>query len=302
MADLQAHLEATSRTFALAIPFLPEPTREEVTLAYLLLRIGDTLEDADGWAATRKVEEIWAFHRLLANREDHPAAAAFTERIRRAPPGTTDACLALLADTPGILGALHRQRPGAAEVITRFVQQTLEGMAATVRSADHGPLELHSLEALRAYCYIVAGLVGELLTELFILHSQGLEAVAPVLRRHARGFGEGLQLTNILKDESDDRAAGRRYIPAGLERAALFQLARTDLEEAKTYVQALRRGGAPRGFLEFTALPIHLAVETLDEVERRGAGAKISRQRVFELLGALQDALDRDGPLFPAFP
>ena len=38
-------LERTSRTFALSIPLLPEPARREVTLAYLLLRIADTLED-----------------------------------------------------------------------------------------------------------------------------------------------------------------------------------------------------------------------------------------------------------------
>ena len=35
MAELLDLLEKTSRTFALSIPVLPEPTRKEVTLAYL---------------------------------------------------------------------------------------------------------------------------------------------------------------------------------------------------------------------------------------------------------------------------
>ena len=39
-------LEKTSRTFALTVPLLPEPTRCEVTVAYLLFRVADTLEDA----------------------------------------------------------------------------------------------------------------------------------------------------------------------------------------------------------------------------------------------------------------
>ena len=39
-------LTETSRTFALAIPLLPEPTRGDVTIAYLLFRIADTFEDA----------------------------------------------------------------------------------------------------------------------------------------------------------------------------------------------------------------------------------------------------------------
>ena len=37
-------LQATSRTFALTIPLLHEPTRREVTVAYLLFRVADTLE------------------------------------------------------------------------------------------------------------------------------------------------------------------------------------------------------------------------------------------------------------------
>lgn len=43
---LQDLLVKTSRTFALAIPLLPEPTAHEVTVAYLLFRIADTFEDA----------------------------------------------------------------------------------------------------------------------------------------------------------------------------------------------------------------------------------------------------------------
>ncbi|HZD06425.1 MAG TPA: squalene/phytoene synthase family protein, partial [Longimicrobiales bacterium] len=45
MADLGRLLDRTSRTFALNIPLLPQPTRREVTVAYLLFRIADTFED-----------------------------------------------------------------------------------------------------------------------------------------------------------------------------------------------------------------------------------------------------------------
>jgi len=41
-------LQKTSRTFALAIPLLPEPTRTAVGAAYLLFRVADTFEDATG--------------------------------------------------------------------------------------------------------------------------------------------------------------------------------------------------------------------------------------------------------------
>src|SRR4051812_37988052 len=49
-ADIDRLLLRTSRTFALAIPELPEPLRREVGVAYLLFRIADTFEDANRWA------------------------------------------------------------------------------------------------------------------------------------------------------------------------------------------------------------------------------------------------------------
>ena len=58
---LDALLEKTSRTFALSIPRLPEPTRREVTVAYLLFRIADTLEDATLWDGSRRRDELARF-------------------------------------------------------------------------------------------------------------------------------------------------------------------------------------------------------------------------------------------------
>ena len=49
MTNLETLLAKTSRTFALSICFLPEGLRRDVTIAYLLFRIADTLEDADRW-------------------------------------------------------------------------------------------------------------------------------------------------------------------------------------------------------------------------------------------------------------
>jgi len=46
MTDVDDLLQKTSRTFAVTIPMLPSPTRQQVGLAYLLFRIIDTFEDA----------------------------------------------------------------------------------------------------------------------------------------------------------------------------------------------------------------------------------------------------------------
>ena len=70
MADLEQLLIATSRTFALAIPLLPEPTRLEVTLSYLLFRVADTFEDAASWPRALRIEALAQFDRLLADPAD----------------------------------------------------------------------------------------------------------------------------------------------------------------------------------------------------------------------------------------
>jgi farnesyl-diphosphate farnesyltransferase len=58
VANLDSLLEKTSRTFALSIPMLPEPTRRHVSLAYLLFRVADTFEDAARWPRDRRLAAL----------------------------------------------------------------------------------------------------------------------------------------------------------------------------------------------------------------------------------------------------
>jgi farnesyl-diphosphate farnesyltransferase len=55
---LQELLQESSQTFALAIPLLEEPCREQVSLAYLLLRVADTLEDASLWPPQKRLTAL----------------------------------------------------------------------------------------------------------------------------------------------------------------------------------------------------------------------------------------------------
>ena len=79
MADLGELLGKTSRTFALSIPPLPERTRHEVTVAYLLFRLIDTVEDASHWPKERRIEALAAFRELLLHPEAARAAALRSE-------------------------------------------------------------------------------------------------------------------------------------------------------------------------------------------------------------------------------
>jgi farnesyl-diphosphate farnesyltransferase len=184
--------------------------------------------------------------------------------------------------------------------IIKHTIRTAQGMAGFVARGDaNGSLHLETLSDLRHYCYIVAGIVGELLTELF-LHAAPLENVRETLERTAVAFGEGLQLVNILKDADSDARHGRVYLPPGLDRGEILAIARDDLRDASEYVLALQTAGAPRGFVSFTALPVLLARATLDRVERFGAGSSISRADVAALVGRLHQNLDSGAPAVSA--
>lgn len=283
-------LTGSSRTFALTIPLLPEPTRLEVTLAYLLFRVADTLEDATRWSARRKQDELEALAQLL----ESPGASS-AERLSAAwkldPPLEHAGYLDLLGELPLVLAASRTLTPTSWAIIARHSARTTRGMASFVAQAGDGPLRLHDLTELRAYCYTVAGIVGEMLTELFLLGRQQLAGIAAELRADASAFGEGLQLVNILKDADADAEEGRRFLPANADRAGIFQLAFDGLDRASRYCARLDAAGAERGLVTSIALPIVLARATLQRVERLGPGAKLGRVHVAGLLARLHGAI-----------
>jgi farnesyl-diphosphate farnesyltransferase len=299
MADLEDLLVKTSRTFALSIPQLEGETRDQVTLGYLLLRIADTLEDAAVWSREQRVEALFRFADLLdeTDEETRSAAGALVASWLAEPPSPHEGYLELLEATDEVLSAYRALDPRARSVVGRHVRRTCVGMAHIVRRADReGELRLGGIPELRDYCYVVAGIVGEMLTELFLLGAP-LERVAEALRRRAAAFGEALQLVNILKDAADDAGEGRTFIPTARDRAAAFALARQDLVVAGEYVDHLQQAGAPRGYLGFTGLPVRLAWATLTRVEEQGPGSKLTRPEVAALVGALHADLDAGRPV-----
>ena len=65
---------------------------------------------------------------------------------------------------------------------------------------------METFEDLRQYCYQVASVVG-----LCVIHILGFES--PQAPRLAEDCGVAFQLTNILRDVSEDAALGRVYLP-----------------------------------------------------------------------------------------
>ena len=301
MASLDDLLGKTSRTFALSIPPLPEPTRREVTVAYLLFRIADTFEDAAHWTPDARIGALRDFIGLLRS-PSRSDAVRLSSEWSAAGASAHAGYRELIAEVPFVLDAFFALSPGAIAPIREHVVRSADGMAGVVARTRGGSLVLGTVEELKEYCYIVAGIVGEMLTELFLLGRGNLAAAAPFLRERAAAFGEALQLVNILKDAADDASEGRRYLPDGVPRAEIFSVARRDLRTAGEYIEALRGAGAPRGILEFTALPVQLAWATLERVEAKGPGAKVSRPELFRITQRVKRALDRGASPVPVRP
>jgi farnesyl-diphosphate farnesyltransferase len=288
-------LVETSRTFALCIPLLPDAVRQQVTIAYLLFRIADTFEDASHWPVADRLAALDDFCTLLRN-PDPDEARRLANVWHGKGPSEHAGYVALIADVPLVIRAFAALPDAAMAIIRDHVIRSSEGMAHFVALTENGTLQLTNMEQLRAYCYAVAGIVGEMLTELFLLRAPQLRSTAPFLRARAATFGEGLQLVNILKDSLSDLSEGRTYIPPDAERADVMALARADLEAATEYTLALQSGGAPHGIVAFAALPVALAEATLDKLEVSQPGTKIGRAEVFRITRMVNQSVARGEP------
>jgi farnesyl-diphosphate farnesyltransferase len=289
----------TSRTFALCIPLLPDSSRHQVTIAYLLFRIADTFEDASHWPVIDRLGALDDFCQLLRSVDDQ-TARRLSAAWQASRPSTHAGYAKLIADVPFVIGEFAALPDEVREVIRDHVIRSAQGMAKFVGMTDNGQLQLSDIEQLRAYCYSVAGIVGEMLTELFIICAPQLVDHAGFLRSRAAKFGEGLQLVNVLKDSADDAAEGRTYIPRGARREDLIRIARGDLESASEYTLALQGRGAPKGIVAFAALPVALAQATLDRIEKSGAGAKVPRTELFRITRQVNQLVASGEPPLPS--
>ena len=213
-------LQGVSRTFALTIPQLPDPLCDVVGNAYLLCRIADTIEDEPALSVAQKQVFSERFIEIVGGRE---RAEDFARELR---PLLSDAMPEsehdLIANTARVVRVTHRFRPAQRDALERCVSIMSRGMAEFQRNATIDGLD--DLGHLDRYCYHVAGVVGEMLTELFCDYSTEIGERRSELLGLSVSFGQGLQMTNILKDVWDDRRRGACWLPRDVFRSAGFDL------------------------------------------------------------------------------
>ena len=314
-------LHGVSRTFALTIPQLPDPLRLPVGNAYLLCRITDTIEDVASLSIETKEKFAAQFVQAVKGDNYHgdkrdsscdsscdnnhynigeDFAASFSRELGDE---VEEAERDLIKNTARALRLTHGFSKPQRQAIERCVEEMATGMLKFQKQQSLNGLS--DLNELNEYCYYVAGVVGVMLTELFCDYSPEMYKHREQMLELAVSFGQGLQMTNILKDIWEDQARGACWLPQdifvncqfdlkdiadhkndecyqlGLEK--LIAIARKHLHNAMEYT--LLVPVKEKGIRRFCIWAIGMALLTLRNINRQknfnnGQAVKISRRNV----------------------
>jgi farnesyl-diphosphate farnesyltransferase len=202
-------LQGVSRTFALTIPQLPPRLATVVGNAYLLCRIADTIEDEPSLSTAQKVQFSQNFTEVVTGAAD---VQAFSRALSPLLSSSTSAQEhELIVNTARVIALTQQFNPAQRDALSDCVRIMAQGMAAFQQQASLAGLA--NLSEMNRYCYYVAGVVGEMLTRLFCEYSPAIARHETQLQKLALSFGQGLQMTNILKDIWEDRSRHACWLP-----------------------------------------------------------------------------------------
>ncbi|HEY2622087.1 MAG TPA: phytoene/squalene synthase family protein [Dyella sp.] len=302
----EAILPKVSRTFALTIPQLPPALREVVANAYLLCRIADTIEDEPTLSVDEKGLYESAFVDAVTGRVNAQRFAS--ELAPKLSEATSESERELLSRLPLVLEVTQTFNPTQHTAIVDCLKTMSHGMHDF--QCVVGLQGLATLRDLDRYCYCVAGVVGEMLTKLLINFEPELAPQSKTLMRLAVSFGQGLQMTNILKDQWEDRSHGVCWLPQDVfsrhgvnlqelrpggqddhyakAMIELIGVAHSHLCRAVEYTLIVPARHS--GFRRFCLWSIGLAVLTLRNLQERldfssGTQVKVSRAAVAQTMG-----------------
>ncbi len=288
----QEHLNHVSRSFALCIAELESPLREWVSMTYLLCRWLDTIEDA-AWQS--KDLQAKAFSEFVTFFEEQLTLEPNTQSTlgrtcTSAVLGlnnVTDAEKKLIEDSAILIAKYSLFPERVREIIACLVIDMASGMSHFANAGAR----LGTLNELNQYCFFVAGIVGEALTDL-------LDEAACIRMPTSTGahhFGLFLQKINVLKDQFKDEAESRYFVA---DRDEVIESLLGDAKSALEYIitvpveqRGYRTFCAWSYFLGLATLPL-LAAQTSEELE-----PKLDRESVTGLFNLIRTSIDSNEQL-----
>ena len=249
-------------------------------LAYLLCRVVDTIEDSEKLEPQLRERLFDEFRRALLDPND---ALAFTGHCTELWSNQQGDEAALMAEAQDLFTYYFELPKVEREILQPWIDEMAEGMKRfAARKVDNLLMVLDDEEDLFRYCHYVAGTVGGLLTDLFILHESDINSQTRAgLEERAESFAQGLQQVNMAKDLAGDHLRGWQFLPrsfcvdfdpgellqARVQRRVLdahgrlCDLAEAELSRGLEYTLLLPPRSSAR---RFCTLPLLLARATFD--------------------------------------
>lgn len=249
-------LKDTSRTFYIPINFLKKDLKHTVASAYLVFRAIDEIED----------------HELLSNEVKHDLLMELSDLFKK--PFSEEDYLRIIAPVkeqlPEVSVRLYEWIEACPEGARPIVMETAVEMAYGMGKWAQRNWQVHTKEDLDEYTYYVAGIVGLFLSKTWHW-SYGQETDDEL----ALGFGRGLQVVNILRNQEEDLTErGVSFVPDDWTRDDLFAYAEENLAKADAYIETLDE----KSTIMFCRLPLVFAHKSLAAMKE--GREKMSRAEV----------------------
>lgn len=160
-------------------------------------------------------------------------------------------------------------------------------------------LELPSITAANQYSFFVAGIVGELLSQIFTYLIPNFRWTKNLLNQ-ALHFGLFLQKINLLKDKNEDEAAGRFYVAS---REQLRESLVPNAQQALCFIKAIPiiPGRKYRLFCAWSLFIGLASLKWIDKNWRRQTNYKISTRETKLLLQQITQLIDDNHALETLF-
>jgi farnesyl-diphosphate farnesyltransferase len=214
---LQHILKHVSRSFYLSLRVLPGSVRKQVSLAYLFCRVADTIADTSIFPRCQRLQILHLFRQQFLL--DTPSLDDLNQlRAALLPQQTQQEAYQLFYHLPACFQVFISLSAVDRQLVRELVLTLTHGMEMDLQ---YFPGETAStvqpfpnLAILDLYTYYVAGVVGEFWTKIHKDYIQGWQPhTFQNLCALGIRFGQGLQMTNILKDIGKDLSIGRCYLP-----------------------------------------------------------------------------------------
>jgi|AntDeeMinimDraft_5_1070356.scaffolds.fasta_scaffold00046_33 farnesyl-diphosphate farnesyltransferase len=205
-----------SRTFELALDNLSGDMKDVVRTSYLLCRIPDTIEDSGHIPVEQKSVLLDQYLDIVNQgsgydidgfvRDSYEALEYDAQTWSDLTDLDEDSSYwKLLENTDRVFNVFEQSDPEIRKRVESNVSEMVEGMrdiSAEIAQTDVDGIRIDNLEDLADYNYIVAGTVGNLLTDVFTYKHDFEDEDR--LYEISEDFGHFLQTVNIIKDPYDD--------------------------------------------------------------------------------------------------